>query len=92
MDDNSVFEALESELSEAISNLVIEEGEDDQAKLREMIIGLQVSALNRGITMNPGEVKPDVSARTAISGEEATSLVASLLRDGVATISLVVVD
>jgi len=90
VNDDTVFEALDVELTDAINNLVIEPGEDDQEKLREMIVGLQVSAWRQGMTMNPAPDKPDATVSTAISGEEATAFVASLLRDGAATITLIV--
>lgn len=90
-----IIDVLEEELSEAVSNLVIEEGEDDQDKLREMILNLQIAAFNRGLTMNTGNersVEERICAEAAIDSEEATAIVASLLREGSALISLVVRD
>lgn len=75
-----IVELLESELLEAVNNLEIQEDEDDQEKMREMILRLQVDAFNRGLSMGGGSEGGELSI--TISSDDATALVKELLVGG----------
>ena len=85
----NIEEVFEDELAEAANNLIIEEGDDDQEKLREMILRLQVSAYERGL-LSSRTVDQAIAAECVIEPEEATAMVSSLLRDGKAIVSFVI--
>lgn len=75
-----IVELLESELLDAVNNLEIGEDEDDQEKMREMILRLQVDAFNRGLSMGGG--KDGGELNITISSDDATELVRELLVGG----------
>ena len=84
----TIEEVLEDELSEAVNNLTLVEGEDDQDKLREMILGLQIQAFRRGVDMANESNNTEITV--GFEAEEATNLVSELLRNGSATIRFMV--
>lgn len=85
----NVIEIFEDELAEAANGLIIEEGDDDQEKLREMILRLQMQAYERGL-LSSRTVDQAIAAECSLDSEEAAAMMSSLLRDGRAIISLVV--
>jgi hypothetical protein len=88
--ENSIGEVLEEELTDAIASLEIDD-ENEQDQLREMILGLQVQAYERGlVSAQVGDGVPPVSAVLGSSSEEVVGMITALLRDGVATINLAI--
>jgi hypothetical protein len=94
--DKILTEIFEDELAEAANNLVIEEGEDDQEALRLMILDLQQSAYERGLLAGSAHQReldvPAPSVQAMMNSEEVADLIAAIVRDGKATIGIVVSD
>lgn len=82
-----IEELLEEELQEAVGNLEIGEDDDEQEMLLTMIRNLQMRAFGRGLELG----QTQSGATTAVvQAEDATTMVASLLRDGAAEIRITV--
>lgn len=83
-----IEEYLEEELQEAVGNLEIGEDDDEQEMLLTMIRNLQAKAFGRGLDM--GQQQSNDSTSAFIQAEDATTIVASLLREGTANLRLTV--
>lgn len=82
--------ALEEELEEALSAFEVYEDEDEELALKNLIIGLQLNAYERGIAN--ATVAPPVTdmadAIAPITADQASSMLSGLLSSGSATIRL----
>lgn len=83
--------ALEEELELAFGGFEVYEGEDEEVALKNLIIGLQFNAYERGVawglTKSPGTTSV-ADATAPLTANQAAALLSRLLSDGNAMIRL----
>lgn len=84
---DEVEEFLEAELQEAVNNLEIEEGDDEQDMLLTMIRNLQLKAFGRGLSMN-SQSEDEQAVYMRMDAEDVALMFASLVKGGSVKITL----